>query len=192
MGLGGWVWTAGTFYYLANDPRVPAAVRKQFSAYGPCKDEFVDNNHVPVQLYVRISNRLVGDFVLTQNNIGNPRSKDDSIAKADWFFDNHMTGKYAVPDGKGGHVVTLEGNYKPTIADACPNASPSPGKPNVYDVPYRSLLPRRGTGGNLLVPVCLSTSAVAYASTRIESMWVTLPPQSTFHPLLHFFRPFVV
>lgn len=167
-----WGWIidcTGTFYYLANDPRVPAAVRKQFSAYGLCKDEFVDNNNVPIQLYVRISNRLVSDYVLTQNNIGNPRGKEDSIATGDWSFDEHMTGKYAVPDGNGGYVVTLEGNFWPSIADGCPNASPAANK-NSYDVPYRTLVPKRGTGGNLLVPVCLSTSAVAYSSTRIESM----------------------
>lgn len=80
----------GTFYYLANDPRVPAHVRATFSAYGLCRDEFVDNGYMPHQLYVRISNRLVGDYVMTQNNIVNPKNKNDSIAVGDWSLDEHM------------------------------------------------------------------------------------------------------
>lgn len=83
----------GTFYYLANDPSVPASVRAEYSAYGLCADEFKDFGYMPPQLYVRISNRLVGDFVMTQNNIANPRNKTDGIAVGDWSFDEHMTGK---------------------------------------------------------------------------------------------------
>lgn len=75
----------GTFYYIANDPKVPVAVRKQFQQYGLCRDEFVDNGYLPWQLYVRISNRMVGDFVLTQNNICQPRRKPNSIAVGDWY-----------------------------------------------------------------------------------------------------------
>jgi hypothetical protein len=117
-------------------------VREQYSKYGLCKDEFVDNNNVPVQLYVRISNRLVSDYVITQNNIGNPRVKPDGIAVGDWSFDEHMTGKYAVPDGNGGHVVMLEGNFWPSISEGCPGSGPGG---NSYDMPYKSLVPKRGT-----------------------------------------------
>ena len=119
---------------------------------------------------------LVGDFVMTQNNICVPK-ENRSIALGDWSFDEHMTGKYAVPDGSGGHMVTLEGNFWPSIADGCNNpASPyGPGtksRKNAYNVPYDAIVPKRGTGANLLVPVCLSASAVAYSSTRIESMFM--------------------
>ena len=68
----------GAFYYLANDPRVPKAVRATFSSYGLCRDEFVAYGHVPPQLYVRISNRLVGEVVVTQNSIASPRRKPSS------------------------------------------------------------------------------------------------------------------
>lgn len=160
----------GTFYYLANDPKVPQDIRDQFSKYGLCKDEFVDNGNIPYQLYVRISNRLVSDFVLTQNNICSPRYRKDSIAVGDWSFDEHMTGKYAVPDGKGGYQVMLEGNFWPSVASGCPGGDDGQG--NKYDVPYSVIVPKRGTGINLLVPVALSASAVAYSSTRIESMFM--------------------
>ena len=64
---------------------------------------------------IRISNRLVGDYVMTANNIAAPRAKEDSIGVGDWSFDEHMTGKYAVPDGKGNYNVTLEGNFWPSL-----------------------------------------------------------------------------
>ena len=69
-----------------------------------------------------------------------------------------MTGKYAVPLGNGSYVTQLEGNF-------WPRAGP-------YTVPYGAIIPKRGTGANLLVPVCLSASAVAYSSTRIETMFM--------------------
>ena len=59
----------GTFYFFSNDPSVPPSVREDFSKYGLCADEFQAFGHIPPQLYVRISNRLVGDYVVTQNNI---------------------------------------------------------------------------------------------------------------------------
>merc|ERR1711972_955776 len=70
------------------------------------------------------------------------------------------TGKYAVPTESGTHVVQLEGNFAHSGA-----ALPPP-----YDVPFKIMLPKRGTGTNLLVPVCMSVSSAAFASTRIETM----------------------
>jgi len=154
----------GSFYYFANDPKVPQEVRDTFGKYGLCRDEFQDNDYIPPQLYVRISNRLVGDYVMTQNNIATPRNKDDSIAVADWSLDEHMTGKYAVPQTDGTYEVQLEGNFWPSVKD---------GK-NWYDVPYKIMVAKRGTGSNLLVPVALSASAVAYSSTRIENMFMSV------------------
>ena len=140
--------------------QVPAAVRALYSNYGLCSDEFQAFGNVPPQLYVRISNRLVGDVVITQNTIAGPRSKTDSIGVGDWSFDEHMTGKYAVPVGDGTYEVTLEGNFWPNL----------PNNTNWYDVPFSVMVPKRGTGANLLVPVALSASAVAFASMRIENM----------------------
>ena len=67
---------------------------------------------------MRISNRLVGDYVMTQNNICVPK-EDQSIAIGDWSFDEHMTGKYAVPNESGGYTVMLEGNFWPSVGAAC-------------------------------------------------------------------------
>jgi hypothetical protein len=112
----------GTFYYLANDARVPAAVREKYSSYGLCADEFVDNGHMPHQLYIRISNRLVSDFVLTQNNLATPQNKDDSIAVGDWSFDEHMTNKFNV----GGIVRCLRGGGAALCVHAIAHAPLSP------------------------------------------------------------------
>ena len=234
----------GSYYYLANDVTGPnaAAVRKQFSSYGLCADEFQSFGNIPPQLYVnqcigfhlenlleniappnpisvlsgrqsatsiyadgctsddviafcryvRISNRMVSDYVMTQNNIATPMVKDDSIAVGDWWFDNHMTGKYAMPPNKtrtgagagagaaasdstsagstSGWTVQLEGNYDPHL----PVVFPSKRDGDFYDVPYKIMTPPRGLGTNLLVPVALSASAVAYSSTRIESMFMAV------------------
>lgn len=156
----------GTFFFLANDASVPEAVRAKFSSYGLCADEFKDFGYIPPQIYIRISNRLVGDYVMTQNNIAAPRSKPDSIAVGDWSLDEHMTGKYAVPVAgqPGKFEVVLEGNFWPNL----PNGS------NWYDVPFAIMVPKAGTGANLLVPVALSASAVAYSSTRIENMFMSV------------------
>jgi hypothetical protein len=143
---------------------VPAKVRATYSSYGLCADEFAEFGYLPPQLYIRISNRLVGDYVMTQNNIANPRAKDDSIAVGDWSLDEHMTGKYAIDVGGGNYEVWLEGNFWPNL----PNGT------NWYDVPYKIMTPKRGQGANLLVPVALSASAVAYSSTRIENMFMSV------------------
>lgn len=154
----------GVFYFLANDPSVPESIRTLYNKYGLCADEFKDFNYLPAQIYIRISNRLIGDYVMTQNNIVEPRAKTDSIAVGDWSLDEHMTGKYAVPTGNGQFEVTLEGNFWPSL----------PNNTNWYDVPYKIMTPKRGTGANLLVPVCLSASAVAYSTTRIENMFMSV------------------
>lgn len=101
---------------------------------------------------------------MTQNNIANPPYQNDSIATAHWWLDMHMTGKYAVRGEDGEFRVALEGNF-PNI----PATRPPP-----YDVPYKIMLPKKGTGKNLLVPVCLSTSHAAFASTRIETMLMAI------------------
>jgi hypothetical protein len=83
-----------------------------------------------------------------------------------------MTGKYAVPDttSASGYSVVLEGNFWPPISAY----SKEHAGGNWYDVPYRIMLPKKGTGANLLVPVALSASAVAFSSTRIENMYMSI------------------
>ena len=158
----------GSYYFLSHDPRVPASVREAYMKYGLCKDEFTTNGGIPVQLYVRISNRLVGDYVMHENNMYPQAKGEISIAVADWSLDEHMTGKYAVPTTdpaiKSGFKVMLEGNYWPSVGP----------KGNWYDTPFAIMVPKSGVGENLLVPVAVSASAVAFSSTRIENWYMSV------------------
>lgn len=94
-----------------------------------------------------------------------PQAKGNvSIAVGDWSLDEHMTGKYAVPVGSGRYEVQLEGNFWPSVG---PHG-------NWYDTPYAIMVPKRGVGANLLVPVAVSSSAVAFSSTRIENWYMSV------------------
>ena len=154
---------------------------------------------MPPQLYVRASNRLVGDFVMTQNNLYPQAKGDVSIAVGNWSLDQHMTGKYAVPTPTGYEVV-LEGNYWPSVgpqgnwcqaawkrflggrraltssasATARAGARTRTTAPTRrYDTPFDVMVPKRGTD-NLLVPVAVSASAVAFSSMRIENWLMSM------------------
>lgn len=74
----------GSLFFLANDPRVPNFTRSDAQKYGYCKDEYSDFGNFPPQLYVRISNRLLGQKILTERNIVNPRVKADGVAMGCW------------------------------------------------------------------------------------------------------------
>ena len=62
----------------------------------------------------------------------------------------------------------------PRVRYRCPNGlqGPNSDRHDAYNVPYAAIVPKRSTGGNLIVPVCFSASAVAYSSTRIETMFM--------------------
>lgn len=157
----------GLLYFLANDPRVPNDTRANAQGYGYCKDEYTRFDNFPPQLYVRISNRLQGETILTQNNIANPRNKPDGVAMGCWTFDQHTMSRRARPSAKdpSKYVVENEGFFRAPLSES--------GQ-NWYDVPYSAMSPKRGQATNLLVPVTISASSVAYASTRIENMFMDL------------------
>jgi hypothetical protein len=130
-----------------------------------CDDEYTATGHFPPQIYVRISNRLRGETVLTQNNINHPQARPDAVAVGDWSFDQHIESRRATRDARNASrwVVVNEGYMRQSF---------SPG--NWYDVPFSVMLPLRGEATNLLVSVAISATSVAYSSTRIEQMFVDL------------------
>jgi hypothetical protein len=149
-------YTAGMFYFLANDPRVPEPLRNEIAAWGLAADEFAGTNHWPHQLYVREARRMAGDFVMTQKDIQTERTKPDVIGMGSYNSDSHNVFRFAEPDG----TVQNEGNMEVRVEP--------------YQIPYRVLLPKKKQIRNLLVPVCVSSSHVTYSTLRMEPVYMIL------------------
>jgi len=148
-------YTHGVLWFLQSDARVPERMRKEMSQYGFCKDEWQDNGHWPWYLYVREGRRMRGRYVLTQQDIIDSRTKEDVVHLCSHFIDSHQVTRYA--DGNG---FINEGRLW------------QPGK--IYQFPYRALTPKQEECENLLVPVCVSSSHVAFCSIRLEPTWMHL------------------
>lgn len=148
-------YTTGLFWFAVSDPRVPADVRAETARFGWCADEFADNDHFPRQIYVRQARRLVGQYVLTQNDILKKKKFPDTIGLGYYTMDQH------------GMMRSARDGYIVDEVRAGISAGP-------YEIPYRSMLPRSSEVSNLIVPVALSTSHVAYTSVRVEPTYMVL------------------
>ena len=146
----------GFCYFLANDPRVPAALHDEMSHWGLARDEFVSNNHWPHQLYVREARRMLGAFVMTQTDIMTDRTKADSVGLGSYNTDSHHVQRTVQPDGS----VLNEGDFQV--------------RTQPYAIAYRCLIPRAQDITNLFVPVCVSASHVAYGTIRMEPVYMIL------------------
>jgi hypothetical protein len=147
----------GLLWTLANDPRVPSVVRAEFNRLGLVKDEFVDNENWPTQLYVREARRMIGAYVMTEHNCRGKRVAEDSVGMGAYGMDSHNCQRYVTSDG---HVqnegdVQVHG-FKP------------------YPISYRAIVPKKDECENLLVPVCLSSSHISYGSIRMEPVFMIL------------------
>jgi hypothetical protein len=149
-------YTQGFFYFLAHDPRVPAALQAEANTWGLAKDEFTDTAHWPPQLYVRESRRMIGAYVMTQADFTGNRIKPDAVGLGSYNSDSHHVQRVALADGS----ALNEGDFQ------------VPVKP--YAIPYRSLTPKAEECNNLLVPVCCSASHVAYGTIRMEPVYMIL------------------
>jgi len=149
-------YTAGLFWFLANDPRVPEALRKEINSWGLAADEFISTNHWPHQLYVREARRMVGGFVMTQRDIQGTLIKEDAIGMGSYNSDSHNVQRYLQPDS----TVQNEGNMEVRVEP--------------YQIPYRVMLPKKKEVTNLLAPVCVSASHVAYSTLRMEPVYMIL------------------
>ena len=153
-------YTLGLLWFMGNDERVPQQLRDQMLAYGLPKDEYVEYGHWTPQLYIREARRMVGEYVATQANCDNIATVDDGVGMAAYTMDSHNCQRVViVKDGKA--MVKNEGNVE--ISGGLP-----------YDVSYRCLTPKREECDNLLVPVCLSASHIAYGSIRMEPVFMLL------------------
>jgi len=147
----------GLMYFLANDPQVPAEVRTAMSQWGLAEDEFLDNGHWPHQIYVREARRMVGRFVMTENELLKRSEVPEPVGMGSYTMDSHNVQRYVTPEG---HVQN-EGDI-------------GVGTNGPYQISYGSLVPKKGQCENLLVPVCVSSSHIAYGSIRMEPVFMIL------------------
>ena len=155
------LYTQGLIYFVMNDPSVPPQVRQEAQQWGLCRDEFADTDHWPHQLYVRVARRMLGEYVLTQHDLERNLVKYDAIGMGSYNIDVrhvqrtwHWVSRF--PELRG---ETINEGYLSI-----------PIKP--YQIPYRALTPKFDQCTNLLVPVCISSSALAYASFRMEPQYM--------------------
>ena len=149
-------YTKGLLYFIGHDERIPAFVRNEMQRWGYPKDEFLTSGHFTPQLYIRESRRMLGRYVMTQADCESKTLVDDYVGWAAYTMDSHNCGRYVING-----MVKNEGNVEIGIKEP-------------YRVSYRSLTPKEEECSNLLVPVCLSASHIAYGSIRMEPVFMVL------------------
>ena len=147
----------GLMWTLANHPRIPAEVREEASRWGTTKDEFERADGWQQQLYVREARRMVSDYVMTQKNCEALTVAEDAIGLAAYGMDSHNVQRYVDANG----YVQNEGNveahgFKP------------------YPISYGALVPKKEECNNLIVPVCVSSTHIAFGSIRMEPVFMVL------------------
>ena len=147
----------GWLYFIANDPRVPKDVQEQMRRWGLARDEFSDNGNWPHQIYVREARRMIGKYVMTEHELLKRRLTPDPVGMGSYGIDSHNIQRYITPDG----YVQNEGDI-----------GVSTNGP--YQIAYGSMIPKKGQVENLLVPVCVSSSHIAFGSIRMEPVFMIL------------------
>jgi hypothetical protein len=146
----------GFYFFLANDPRVPASLQQEVNQWGLCRDEYEDTAHWPHQLYVREARRMVGEYVMRQQDLQTEQSKPDVIGMGSYNSDSHNIQR--IVNAKG--FVENEGDMQVAVTP--------------YQIAYRMILPKRTECTNLLVPVPFSATHVAYSSLRMEPQYMII------------------
>ena len=151
------IYQKGLMYFIANDPRVPEDVRSKMATFGLSKDEFLDNGGWPHQIYVREARRMIGSYVMTENELLKRRPTPESVGMGSYAMDSHNVQRYITPEG----FVQNEGDIG--VSTRGP-----------YEISYGSLTPKKEQCENLLVPVCVSSSHIAFGSIRMEPVFMIL------------------
>ncbi len=149
-------YTKGLLYFIGHDQRMPEHLRNQMLQWGYPKDEYTENGNWSPQMYVREARRMVGAYVMTQHNCEGREVANDAVGLAAYTMDSHNCQRLVVNG-----MVKNEGNVE--IGGFGP-----------YPISYRSLIPKKGECDNLLVPVCLSATHIAYGSIRMEPVFMVL------------------
>jgi hypothetical protein len=147
----------GLLYFMATDRHLPAAVRETMNQWGFAKDEFEDNGNWPYNIYVREARRMIGEYVMTENDILGKREILKPVGMGSYTMDSHNVQRYVTPDG----FVQNEGDM-----------GVEPDRP--YQIDLGSIMPGKDECNNLLVPVCVSCSHIAFGSIRMEPVFMIL------------------
>jgi hypothetical protein len=147
----------GLLYFIANDPRIPQDVQTEFRTWGLAGDEFPDTGHWPHQLYVREARRMIGRFVMTEHELLKRRPTPEPVGMGSYGIDSHNVQRYITPEG----FVQNEGDIG--VSTKGP-----------YQISYGALVPKAGQADNLLVPVCVSSTHIAFGSIRMEPVFMIL------------------
>ena len=147
----------GLMYFMTTDPRIPQDLQKELNKWGLAKDEFTDNGNWPTQIYVREARRMVSDYVMTENEVLSKKTVPDPIGMGSYTLDSHNTQRYVKPDG----FVQNEGDIGVRT-------------PKPYAISYGAIIPKESQCKNLLVPICISSSHIAFGSIRMEPVFMIL------------------
>lgn len=146
----------GYHWFMANDTVVPDEIRQTYAQWGLAADEFTATGHWPHQLYIREARRLAAPVTLTQRHCFGQETEDDVIALGAYSMDSHNCRRII-----HGGIVLNEGDVQIKL-------------PRPYAISYRSITPRRQECVNLLVPVCVGATHIAYGSLRMEPVFMIL------------------
>lgn len=155
-------YTKGLLYFVGHDASVPESVRKEMLKWGYPRDEYTDNKNWSPQLYIREARRMIGELVMTQNHCQGKEVIKDDVGYAAYTMDSHNCDRLVVNG-----MVKNEGNVE--VGGFPP-----------FPISYRSIIPKRNEVSNLLVPVCLSASHIAYGSIRMEPVFMVLGQSAAF------------
>lgn len=150
----------GFYWHMANCPDVPERYRRAYQRWGLPRNEFVDTGHWPHQIYVREARRMVADYVITEADCRGTSRPEDPVGMASYTMDSHNCARFVKVENGRARVLN-EGDVQVPPTDP-------------YPVSYRALAPKRGECENLLVPVCMSASHIAYGSARMEPVFMAL------------------
>ena len=147
----------GLLYFMATDRRLPQKVRETMNRWGFAKDEFEDNGHWPYNIYVREARRMLGEYVMTENDVLVKRPVPRPVGMGSYTLDSHNVHRYVTPEG----FVQNEGDIGVRA-------------PKPYQIDLGSIMPKREECINLLVPVAVSSSHIAFGSIRMEPVFMIL------------------
>ena len=151
------VYQKGLLYFLSHDKRIPRDIRDKMNSWGLSKDEFAENGNWPYNIYVREARRMKGEFVMTENEVLGNTTVPRSAGMGSYGMDSHNIQRYVTPEG----FVQNEGDI-----------GVSPKRP--YQIDLGSIMPKKNECGNLLVPVCVSCTHIAFGSIRMEPVFMIL------------------